>query len=156
MKCFFYASCSGFTIELASAFTVVVASNIGLPVSTTHCKVCLCHVTAARPVWTVRVLTLLPRSVYSGMIPQWGNAHVHFTSKNSPHPTRHSTHMNGTALRFPSQTCHPFCTLWNQSISSPPQTLVIRLFPTHPHGIRHSGMFPERAIHQPLAFCIAR
>ncbi|XP_007933223.1 sodium-dependent phosphate transporter 2 [Orycteropus afer afer] len=30
---------SGFTIELASAFTVVVASNIGLPVSTTHCKV---------------------------------------------------------------------------------------------------------------------
>uniref|UniRef100_G3STE6 Phosphate transporter n=1 Tax=Loxodonta africana TaxID=9785 RepID=G3STE6_LOXAF len=32
-------SSSGFTIELASAFTVVVASNIGLPVSTTHCKV---------------------------------------------------------------------------------------------------------------------
>lgn len=30
---------SGFTIELASAFTVVIASNIGLPVSTTHCKV---------------------------------------------------------------------------------------------------------------------
>ncbi|KAF7239088.1 Sodium-dependent phosphate transporter 2 [Varanus komodoensis] len=30
---------SGFTIELASAFTVVVASNVGLPVSTTHCKV---------------------------------------------------------------------------------------------------------------------
>ncbi|XP_019720947.1 sodium-dependent phosphate transporter 1-B isoform X2 [Hippocampus comes] len=30
---------SGFTIELASALTVVVASNIGLPVSTTHCKV---------------------------------------------------------------------------------------------------------------------
>lgn len=30
---------SGFTIELASAFTVVMASNIGLPVSTTHCKV---------------------------------------------------------------------------------------------------------------------
>lgn len=30
---------SGFSIELASAFTVVVASNIGLPVSTTHCKV---------------------------------------------------------------------------------------------------------------------
>ncbi|GAB1293039.1 Sodium-dependent phosphate transporter 2 [Apodemus speciosus] len=29
---------SGFTIELASAFTVVIASNIGLPVSTTHCK----------------------------------------------------------------------------------------------------------------------
>ncbi|XP_012580410.1 PREDICTED: sodium-dependent phosphate transporter 2 isoform X2 [Condylura cristata] len=29
---------SGFTIELASAFTVVMASNIGLPVSTTHCK----------------------------------------------------------------------------------------------------------------------
>ncbi|KAL2092665.1 hypothetical protein ACEWY4_012463 [Coilia grayii] len=30
---------SGFSIELSSAVTVVVASNIGLPVSTTHCKV---------------------------------------------------------------------------------------------------------------------
>nr|XP_020446369.1 sodium-dependent phosphate transporter 1-A-like [Monopterus albus] len=30
---------SGFSIELASAITVVLASNIGLPVSTTHCKV---------------------------------------------------------------------------------------------------------------------
>ncbi|RXN18414.1 sodium-dependent phosphate transporter 2-like isoform X1 [Labeo rohita] len=29
----------GFTIELASAVTVVLASNIGLPISTTHCKV---------------------------------------------------------------------------------------------------------------------
>ncbi|KAJ0067666.1 hypothetical protein NL108_009784, partial [Boleophthalmus pectinirostris] len=29
---------SGFTIELASAITVVFASNIGIPVSTTHCK----------------------------------------------------------------------------------------------------------------------
>lgn len=34
---------SGFTIELASAFTVVIASNIGLPVSTTHCKVGPCQ-----------------------------------------------------------------------------------------------------------------
>lgn len=32
---------SGFTIELASALTVVFASNIGIPVSTTHCKVWL-------------------------------------------------------------------------------------------------------------------
>ncbi|XP_067879233.1 sodium-dependent phosphate transporter 1-like [Heterodontus francisci] len=30
---------SGFSIELASALTVVIASNAGLPVSTTHCKV---------------------------------------------------------------------------------------------------------------------
>lgn len=36
---FSFSSCSGFSIELASALTVVVASNIGLPVSTTHCKV---------------------------------------------------------------------------------------------------------------------
>lgn len=60
---FSYASCSGFTIELASAFTVVVASNVGLPVSTTHCKVCLCPATAARLVWTANLLTLPLRSV---------------------------------------------------------------------------------------------
>ncbi|XP_007905637.1 sodium-dependent phosphate transporter 1 [Callorhinchus milii] len=30
---------SGFSIELASAVTVVIASNIGFPISTTHCKV---------------------------------------------------------------------------------------------------------------------
>lgn len=39
MTFFFNFSRSGFSIELASALTVVVASNIGLPVSTTHCKV---------------------------------------------------------------------------------------------------------------------
>ncbi|KAL7976919.1 hypothetical protein Chor_008868 [Crotalus horridus] len=64
---------SGFTIELASAFTVVIASNVGLPVSTTHCKVCLCPVIAAKLIWIIRFylfLTLLLRSVHNGMIPQ--------------------------------------------------------------------------------------
>lgn len=45
---------SGFTIELASALTVVVASNIGLPVSTTHCKVG-CAPAGCRQVWSAPV-----------------------------------------------------------------------------------------------------
>lgn len=56
---FSYASRSGFTIELASAFTVVVASNVGLPVSTTHCKVCLCPATAVKAVWTIHLKIVL-------------------------------------------------------------------------------------------------
>ncbi|XP_027818475.2 sodium-dependent phosphate transporter 2 isoform X1 [Ovis aries] len=76
---------SGFTIELASAFTVVIASNIGLPVSTTHCKVGRLAWSPGRGVGVVGVAL----GVHSGMRESLGvsqGGHFLLSSPSRPSP----------------------------------------------------------------------
>ena len=51
--------CRGFCIELMSAFTVLGASALGIPVSTTHCKVSFCSVINVISDFRLDLLSLL-------------------------------------------------------------------------------------------------
>ncbi|TRY68029.1 hypothetical protein DNTS_003621, partial [Danionella cerebrum] len=93
---------SGFSIELASAVTVVVASNIGLPVSTTHCKVGSVVAVGwlrSRKLWTGKHL--------HGLVRHRANLWPHQRRNHGPFHLCHSSRLNegGEDPHPPKESC---------------------------------------------------